>query len=308
MNVLNMVVKAVDTDNPNGEFEAILSTEVVDREGESIKAGAFDPLPASIPIYHSHDWRQGAAPVARAVPFYDGPVLKVRGVYASTVKGQEMRALVTEGIVDSMSVGFSKGKASKGIITKGELLEASFTAIPVNPTARVLVSKAGARNSAADLEHVQSAHDHMAALGATCTPSKSVKSIVGTLEAVQDRVRDALEDAYGPYNTYLRGVDPAKKIIYFDRFDGDTFQQTFTDDGAVVTLEGDPVEVDVHEIVVPDADADREQPEQIIGLSKSATDDAAAKAAAPPAAEEDVDDELAIAAQLLSIDAFAAAS
>ena len=38
-------VKALDTGNPNGEFEVILSAETVDRDGEIIDAKAFEPLP-----------------------------------------------------------------------------------------------------------------------------------------------------------------------------------------------------------------------------------------------------------------------
>lgn len=255
-------VKAVASDNPNGEFEAILSTDALDRDGESIAPGAFDPLPKSIPIFHAHDWREGQVPVGKAEPFYDGTILKARGVFASTPRAQEMRALVAEGIVDSMSVGFLKAKRSKAdgktLVTKGELFEASFTAVPVNNTAKVLAAKAlaatkaRARHSAAGMEQIQSTHDARSNLCASCGASKSfVKAIVGTVEALQERVRDALEDTYGEWATYLRGVNPSG-TVFFDRSDG-TFQQSFTDDGDVVILNDDVTEVDVHEVVVPDA-------------------------------------------------------
>lgn len=184
--VLSMVVKAVDDEtDPNGEFEAILSTETVDRAGEAIIARAFEPLPESIPVYHQHDWRTGALPVAKAVPFYDGDVLKARGTFASTERGQELRALVREEILGSMSVGFIRQKAAKidkkPVVTKGELFEASFTGIPMNTDARVLVAKAlldvdvkaGARNSRSDAERLQNIHDYAVENGAMCATAKA---------------------------------------------------------------------------------------------------------------------------------------
>ena len=144
---LRASVKAkTDSAYPHGEFEAILSTSALDRDGEVIQPGAFDPLPASIPIYHAHDWMAKALPIGRAEPYYEGEELRATGFFASTPKAQEVRALVNEGVVTSMSVGYLTGsKKSLGrgrvAITKGDLFEASFTAIPVNTTAAVLASK-----------------------------------------------------------------------------------------------------------------------------------------------------------------------
>lgn len=151
MKSLDAEVKAVEDDSPTGAFEAILSTKSVDRDGESILPGAFEPLPARIPLYHQHDWLEKALPVGSGEPFYDGDVLKIKGSYASTARGQEMRALVTEGHVPSMSVGFISAKKSRGVIRKAELIEGSFTGVPVNTTAAVLASKSfEARVKAAD--------------------------------------------------------------------------------------------------------------------------------------------------------------
>jgi uncharacterized protein len=235
MDHLFATVKAVATEDGPGEFEAILSTKALDRDGEVVDPHAFDPLPASIPIYFEHNWKSGAAPVGRGVPVVVGDEIHLKAVYASTDKGQEMRALVTEGIVDSMSVGFLNGKreSKSGVrtVVSGEMFEGSLSAIPINTGAKVLVSKSGARTG---------------------------KAIVGSVEALQDRVRDALEDAYGEYCCWLRGVLPDRVI--FER-NGDTFSQTYTDDGDVVTLTGAATEVDVHEVVTPDADAATEPDE-----------------------------------------------
>lgn len=132
-----------DATDPNGEFEVILSACTVDRDGEVIDARAFEPLPESIPFHAFHDFHD---PVGRAVPFYDGDVLKARGRYASTPRAQEIRTLVAEGVIGHTSVGFMGATRSDmdGVphITKGELLEGSFVSVPSNREAAVLVAKA----------------------------------------------------------------------------------------------------------------------------------------------------------------------
>jgi HK97 family phage prohead protease len=291
-------VKAVDGNDPNGEFEVVLSTKAVDRDGEAVLPGAFDPLPASIPIYYHHDWQAGAMPVGKARPFQDGDVLKATGVFAPTPRAQELRELVNGGFVDSMSVGFTRTKREviqgQKSVVKADLFEASFTPIPINTDALVLTSKAGARNSASDGDRLQQIHDLAVENGAYCPTTKAadqhthVKAIVGSVEAQQERVRDALEDAYGDWMTYLRGVLP--NVVVFDWYgaEGDTYQQTYEDDGAVVTLTGQPVEVDIHEVIAPDADADREANDgpTMLALTAKAAGEAAAQAAADPAADE----------------------
>ena len=136
-------VKSVDGSASTGEFEAMLSAETLDRDGEVIKAGAFNPLPDSIPIHAFHDFHD---PVGRAVPYYDGDVLKARGIFASTPRAQEIRTLVTEGVIGHMSVGFMAavrefGDAGPVMITSGELLEASFVSVPSNRQAAILMAK-----------------------------------------------------------------------------------------------------------------------------------------------------------------------
>ena len=75
-----------------------------------------------------------------------------------------------EGHIDTTSVAFMSEKTQKGgkSVVQRELLNAAVVAVPSNREARVLSSKAGARNSASDMKHIQSAHDSMVAAGATC--------------------------------------------------------------------------------------------------------------------------------------------
>lgn len=313
---LHADVKAVASDNPNGEFEAILSTDALDRDGESIAAGAFDPLPKSIPIYHVHDWREGAMPVGKAEPFYDGTVLKAKGTFAGTARAQEMRSLVVDGIVDSMSVGFinptRKTLEGKKTVTKGELIEASFTAIPVNATALVASAKsaevkAGARNSKSDLEHIQAAHDAMTALGAACAPAEKsyeAKSLYGVdlAGSHEERINEVCEAVRAAY------PDPDTWVDVYATFDDSVVYEVHAPDGTETTYRasydwadgsptlGDAVEVDVTATVTTRS-------------SKSVADPAAAEAAAEPATEESVnEDDVDLSGRLLVIDALTAAA
>jgi HK97 family phage prohead protease len=158
---LRAEVKALETDNPAGEFEAIISTEQLDRDEERIAVGAFAPLPETIPLFIAHDWREKALPVGRGRPYYAGAMLKIRGVFASSTRGQELRGLVNEGIVDGMSVGFlnAQRKNVDGVRTvlKGELFEASFTALPTNTEALILASKTfgGGASSSVSKKEIQ---------------------------------------------------------------------------------------------------------------------------------------------------------
>jgi HK97 family phage prohead protease len=136
-------VKAItDGADPHGEFEAVLSVPVVDRDGEVVDGGAFNPLPAEIPIHKYHDF---SAPVATAVPFYDGDVLKARGVFDPDPESQAIRQKIGRSI-RYMSVGFMAAERADqdGVphITRAELLEASFVSVPSNREAAILAVKA----------------------------------------------------------------------------------------------------------------------------------------------------------------------
>lgn len=167
-------VKSATSDDPNGTFEVVLSAHTLDRDGEVIVTGAFEPLPESIPFHAFHDFQN---PVARAFPYYEDGLLKAKGVYASTPRAQEVRTLVAEGIIGHTSVGFMAAHRQdvdgKVHITSAELLEGSFVSVPSNREAAVLVAKAydakaGARNSTKDAERLQSIHDLAVENGAKC--------------------------------------------------------------------------------------------------------------------------------------------
>jgi hypothetical protein len=157
-------VKALDEADPHGEFEAILSVPTIDRDGEVVDARCFEPLPTEIPIHKFHDF---SSPVATAVPFYDGDVLKARGWFDPDPDSQAIRAKVGRSI-RFMSVGFMAATRSDvdGVphISKAELLEASFVSVPSNREAAVLAVKAQQDSDPAVLAALKAINDKLDAL------------------------------------------------------------------------------------------------------------------------------------------------
>jgi hypothetical protein len=93
MKYMTAEVKALSGDGP-GAFEAVASAPTLDRDGEIVAKGAFNPLPASLPVHVDHQWSADGL-VGSARPFYSGDNLLVRGTFAGTARAQEVRQLVT---------------------------------------------------------------------------------------------------------------------------------------------------------------------------------------------------------------------
>ena len=304
---------ADDAESPHGTFRVILSDETFDRDGESLKSGEWiTPLPDHITFDIDHAMNvAGTVGSGRPQIGTDGKMY-VEGTYASRPLAQEVRSLVNEGHIRTTSVAFLRKKDQKSGATKRELLNGAFVAVPANPNAVILASKAfdpehddagtkaGARNSTADAKRLQQMHDLAVENGAVCevTDGKAVvqiagKAIQGSVEALQARVQDALSDAYPGLYPWCRGVIPegdgAGVVVYdvWENGDGEcqSYRRTYADDGQVITLTGEPEPVDVQEVVVPDPD------------EKAVTPDEA------PA--EPTDDELFVKAHLIALRAAA---
>lgn len=207
-------VKSAESENPSGEFEIVMSTDAVDRDGESIIKGAFDPLPESIPVHAFHDFND---PVGRAVPSYDEQGRLVgRGYFASTPRAQEIRQLVADGVIGHTSVGFMAAdrKSRDGVpeIASAELLEVSFVSVPSNRDAAVLAvkdydSKAGARNSTKDSERLQAIHDLAVENGAKCVDHAA--------EATAPEAPDSEESGKSPASDVVDRSDASLRVAAF---------------------------------------------------------------------------------------------
>jgi hypothetical protein len=144
MFALGEVKTVEDSEDPNGEFDVILSAPTLDRDGEVLDAKIFEPLPDHITFDIDHGMST-ATTVGSGTPFYEGDVLRVKGAFSSIPRAQEVRTLVREGHIRTTSVAFmgAEREDKDGIthIVKAELLNGAFVAIPSNRDALVLSAK-----------------------------------------------------------------------------------------------------------------------------------------------------------------------
>lgn len=243
---------------PHGAFEVILSSPTLDRDGEIVDAKAFEPLPDHITFDTDHSMTCDSV-VGSGTPSYnDAGQLVVKGGFASDERSQVIRKKVSEKHIRTTSVTFMSAQRepdSKGVphVVKAELLNGTFTPVPSNRESVVLSAKSILEHEEAAAEKAEAAED---AKGVEVIP-ENAKAIVGSLEAQRERVADALSDAYPLRYCYIRGVLPTSVVFdVWGEDDCDTYQQDYTDDGSVVTLTGQPVEVDIVEVVTPDSDTE----------------------------------------------------
>jgi hypothetical protein len=319
MNITRKDATITNTDDAfPGEFEVVLSAQTLDRDEETLLQKDWKtPLPEWITFDSDHGMSVATTVGSGEPTFNDAGDITVRGTYSSLQRAQDVRTLVNEKHIRTVSVAFMSAPSTAKGAPKGakvrELLNGAFVAVPSNREALILSSKGmktGARNSASDAEHIQAMHDHTAALGASCpTPAKSVrtvtlKSVDGSLEATQDRARDALSDAYPGVYTYLRATVPSGTgggTLVFgvedDTSSMESFKQDYTDDGSVITLIGERSAVDLVEVIKPDPDESTEPP--------AAADVAAAEVAAAKSAAADESDALDVQCRSLQAQASA---
>ena len=183
----SVTAEITSVDKDTGTFSAVLSTPDKDREGEILHSNEWKDFPPRIPINTDHDMTvDGTVGSATPVLQADGTV-HIEGTFASTAKGQNMRTLANEGHVTTMSVECMRKrepateKGGSPTVTR-ELIGGAFTPYPMNPNAKVLASKAGARNSKSDAANIQAVHDASMALGADC-PAGYGKSLTVAVKA-----------------------------------------------------------------------------------------------------------------------------
>lgn len=143
------VVPVEDSKSKHGEFDVILSTAALDRDGDELHADEWkSPLPEKINFDSDHGMSVASC-VGSGKPFInDSGQLQVRGTFASTPHGQAVRTLVKEGHIDSVSVAFTQAKNQKSGKPQRELLNGAFVAVPANPEAKVLAVKGAEADSA----------------------------------------------------------------------------------------------------------------------------------------------------------------
>lgn len=135
------------TQSDTDPFEFVLSDETVDRAGDIVRAKGWhlDDFEKNPVALYGHDHKDviGRWENVRVI----GKQLIGKLVLATTERGQEIKALIEQGILKAVSVGFqvmeyepiSKDQPWKGLdIKKAALHEVSVVAVPANPNALLL--------------------------------------------------------------------------------------------------------------------------------------------------------------------------
>jgi len=119
-----------------GTFRVKITNEAIDRAGEMIKADGWDfgPYMKSPVVLWGHDYK--GLPIGMTLRLVqEGAETIAEGVFAPTEFAQECRKLYDMGMLRASSVGFIPKEMEGNIITKAELLEWSFVAVPCNAEA-----------------------------------------------------------------------------------------------------------------------------------------------------------------------------
>jgi hypothetical protein len=214
----------------------VLSAPTLDRDGEVVDGGCFDPLPDHITFDIDHGLST-ATTVGSGKPFYDGDLLKVRGTFSSIPRAQEVRTLVKEGHIRTTSVAYHRPKheTKDGIphVVKAELLNGAFVPVPANREAVVVSSKAHKAGSA-----IRAARSKM---------------MVGSYEERQEEMTEALAGAY-PDAWWIEVIATFDDRVVYEVHGGANddaqFETPYTWDGDGVAF-GPAAQVDVTQIATP---------------------------------------------------------
>jgi hypothetical protein len=164
---------------PFGGFVAIASDESLDRDGERLyKSEWVTPLPDHITVDMDHGMSV-ATTIGSARPYFKGNALMIDASFSSIERAQEVRTLVFEKHIKTVSVAALVDRSQKSGTPRRELLNVGIVAIPANKNAVILDSKAAFRAGldailsgkslgGGDGALVQAIHDASGHLGAAC--------------------------------------------------------------------------------------------------------------------------------------------
>ena len=137
-------------EKPFGGFVAVASTPSLDRDGDQIGTEEWLDLPEHITIDSDHGMSVGTT-IGSARPFFDAEGrLMIDAAFSSIDRAQEVRTLIKEGHIRTVSVAFLTDRSKKDGTPRRELLNVGVVAIPSNRDAVILDSKAAKPESVSD--------------------------------------------------------------------------------------------------------------------------------------------------------------
>lgn len=135
----DFIAKTKAAGDDAGTFEVIISTNNVDRQGESVDQNGWDLVnyKANPVVLFGHDYYSLPIGVCESIDLVEGKLI-AKGRFApedANPFAQQVRRLYDAKILRATSVGFIVKESNGPIITKAELLEFSFVPVPANPYA-----------------------------------------------------------------------------------------------------------------------------------------------------------------------------
>ena len=146
--------------NDESVYRFIASSDTIDRHGERIMIEAWDleNFKKNPIILFGHDSWSLENAIGKAIAItIDGNKLILDVVFSkANEKAQKVRAMIDEGVLNMMSVGFipKKSEIIDGIptITEAELLESSIVQLPANPQAEIIRTLGLSLNESGEVE------------------------------------------------------------------------------------------------------------------------------------------------------------
>lgn len=136
---------------PHGQFEAVLSTEDLDRHGERVSLNGMNiPKDQTIKMYYNHETGGDNLPIGKWLKVWkkDGKLMGQGEVDLEDDFAVKVYKKVLKGIIDSISIGFMPEEydGSTATWTKATLVEASVVAEPANVNAVITQKDLGFTN------------------------------------------------------------------------------------------------------------------------------------------------------------------
>lgn len=141
----HLVISKASKKLPEGQFEAILSTDDLDRHGEHVSIkGLAIPKDQVIKMYYNHETSGANLPIGKWLKVWkrDGKLYGLGEVDLEDEFAVKVYRKVLKGIIDSISIGFypTEYDSETATWTASTLVEASVVAEPANVKA-VITSK-----------------------------------------------------------------------------------------------------------------------------------------------------------------------
>jgi hypothetical protein len=205
-------------DKPYGGFVAVASDESLDRDGERLYLDEWvTPLPDRITVDVDHGMSV-ATTIGSAHPYFEGKKLMVDAAFSSLERAQQVRTLVVEGHISTVSIAALVDRSQKSGTPRRQLLNVGIVAIPANPNAVILDAKQFGSAVTAVLNG-ESAAD-------------AVKSLGGDAAMIQ-----AIHDAAGHLGALcVKGYDPDEDDDSGDGVSDDDYDNSDESDGANKSL------------------------------------------------------------------------